>query len=237
MRHTWLLLLTFMVGLCFWVVWYLPASVVAGYAEPALNKQGIALQLSNPQGTAWNGSTEWRWQQLSGVATWQLKWQGIAPAMQLRLESGEATFTGVVSGGSQSLSLTDSRFLLPLPVVFEGQQDVSATGNVNGRINLFRWANQQVIDLDGQLFYEGGAGQWQQERAQLPALFARLYMDQGQAIADVLDESDTPLAKATLDQAGLARLELYRTFAKAIGQSQGAGNDTDVIFKIGQKIL
>jgi len=237
MRHTWLLLLTFVAALLFWAVWYLPASVVAGYAVPRLNEQGIAIELDRVQGTSWNGSADWRWQNWQGNVSWRLAWQGIKPALDLTLNSGEATLSGLVSGGSRSFDVRDGRFSAPLPMFLAGQSELSVAGVVSGRITQVQWADGQVKALDGRLFYEGGAGRWQQQSAQLPALFARLYLQQDMAIADILDEADTALAKVTLDKGGMGRVEVYRTFAKAVGQSQGSGRDDDVIFKIGQKLF
>lgn len=234
-KRSLLLLLVFVVGLAFWLVWYLPASVVVKRL-PAMVVAGATLNLDDAVGRSWDGSADWRWRGHVGELTWRLNWHGWTPGVDVTLRGAGLNVSGWVTAGDNRFKARQLKLQLPLALLLDGQPAVSAGGVVGGQIATLAIAEGHITALKGTLHYTGGNGRWLRQSAILPAMQAQLSMQGDTAQLRITNTHKELLAQASVDAQQMAKLQIFRAFAVAVGMSNGAGNNSDAIMTLGQQL-
>lgn len=238
MRHPWLLLFVFIVSLLCWSLYYLPASVVVGQLSSRVQAMQLPVSLNQAAGTAWQGSAKWHWRGQQGRLNWQVDWHGTTPGLRLAVNGSDLKLSGWIGGWSQQqLVARHIKLMLPLPLLLQGQRQLQAEGRLSGQIARLRLNDGMPVALEGKLFYSGGSGRWRRQTALVPAMHARLYMQQNEAHLAVTDDRQQPLAAAYIDTEGVGHLQVYRAYAEAVGMSQGEGSSEDVVLSLSRPLI
>lgn len=230
-----LLLVVFLVSLLFWVVWYLPAQVLVSRL-PALQPGGTTLQLTAAEGTLWHGQSHWQWRDQQGSLGWDVRFHGLTPGLDLRVGGDDLRLAGWLALGRHSLELSGWRIELPLSLALAAAPDLAADGSISGQLETLIYQAGRVLDLKGRLSYPGGAGRWQRQSATLPAMQAKLGMEGGTAVAILSNQQQQLLARASLDEQSLGKVEIHRQLAEDMHLSEGKGSSEDVIFRASQSL-
>lgn len=230
-----LLLVVFLLSLLFWAVWYLPARVLVTRL-PVIEVAGAPLVWTHPAGTVWHGQTGWQWRGYNGVLAWGLKFHGLMPGVDLDIAGGDLRAAGWLTAGKHHLSLSQWRLNLPLDLMLAANPGVVASGSISGRLDTLVYASGAVTDLKGQLSYPGGAGHWQQQAGNLPAMQGILSMEGATVLLKVNNSQGLLLARATLDPQALGKVEIYRRLAEDMNLSEGKGSSQDAIFRASQSV-
>lgn len=230
-----LLLTVFILSLLCWVIYYLPARVLVARL-PALHAGGAPLQLDQANGSVWQAEAAWHWRGHDGQVSWKLRWHGLTPGVDVKVNGSGLDVAGWIAGNSHRLQLDGLRLTLPLALVLDGQRDVAADGVVSGRIASLLWQEGRIDALKGQLHYTGGNGRWRRQSAVLPVMDAQLSMTGKLAQVKVTDANRVQLASVSVDAKQQLQLQVYRAFADAVGMSEGKGNSQDVILKLTQPL-
>lgn len=235
LKRSLLLLLVFVMALVFWLVWYLPASVVVKRL-PQLVVAGASLKLDNAVGRSWKGNVDWRWRAHAGELSWQLNWHGWTPGVDVTLRGPGLHASGWLTAGDHRIKVQQLNLQLPLALLLEGQPAVNAGGEVSGRIATLAIADGKFTALKGKLHYTGGNGRWLQQSAVLPAMQARLFMQRNIATVRVNNMQGDLLAQAAVNAQQMAKLKIFPAFAVAVGMSAGGGSNSHAIMTLGQQL-
>lgn len=221
----------FLASLLFWLLWNFPAAPLVARAD-AVPIADEPLRLTAVRGLLRRGSVDWRWREQSGRVDWDLRWKGMRPGVQLRVQSAGAELDGWLTGTSDSVRLRDLDLAIPVALVGDHIPEGGADGTLEGRIGLFSWKQGQTPGVEGSLRYSGGMVTWPDGRAEVPPLDGELYNEDGVAWLVVRSPEGTRLmdGQATA-QAGEFRL--YRAWPVLLGVSEG-GDPGDVIFQVNE---
>lgn len=230
-----LLLVVFLVSLLFWVVWYLPARVLIARL-PALQPGGASLQLTAAEGTLWHGQSHWQWRDQQGRLGWDVRFHGLTPGLDLRIDGDGLKLAGWLAPGRHSFELSGWRIELPLSLALAAAPGVAADGSISGQLETLVYQTGRIQDLKGRLSWPGGAGRWQRQSATLPAMQAALGMEGGTAVALLSNQQQQLLARVSLDEQLLGKVEIYRRLAQDMHLSEGKGSSADVIFRASQPL-
>ena len=227
-----LLLATFVIALMVSALWMLPASPFVSRLD-GISLGGRALVIEDVAGRLWNGRGRWRWHTYEGQTDWRWHWRGLAPGIDLTVNSSGAALTGWVTVRPGTLAARDISLRVPLDEVTRDLAIGQGDGLVLGEISSLE-VGMDRISAEGNLRYSGGKVTWPPDgHATLPPLRGQIQTRETVVAFDVVDPDDVRLIEGELSPV-VGAIRIFRAYAKLLGVSQG-GADDDVVFEASEQ--
>lgn len=242
--------LVFLLSLLIFLIATMPASVIWHHiAAPKLPIQKLGVKVLGVEGTIWSGKALIKYRHLEGIVAWELGFADVLLgeiSANLSTDSalGQFDLESTLSPGSVSVLLPKAEIALAQISPFLKRERVTLDGyaNLNNLSleieGLPELSDVRVVSASGRGSWSGGEVAYPVGRninkRDMPPFYASLETeDDGLIRLSVRDpDASFDVIDATLDNEGVALLQVKRRLLDLAGERARHKNETDVVFKI-----